>query len=154
MSLISSPSPLLCLHCHNHSLEPMDSPFPQNNAETLLYSSRFDNFFEEALSLFSPPPPKTHTETIIPTITVTSTLLTLLDSNGVVLCAVCIEKFSVYEEAKQLPCNHLYHSGCITPSLHRRSSCPICRFQVNNNDVDDEEDEDVDDVTPMRRMVP
>ncbi|AES62152.1 zinc finger, C3HC4 type (RING finger) protein [Medicago truncatula] len=80
----------------------MDSPFPQNNAEMLLYSSQI----------------------------------------------------SVNEEAKQLPCNHLYHSGCITPWIHRRSSCPICRFHVNDNDVDDEEDEDVDAVTVMSRMVP
>jgi len=147
VSLISSL--LLCPHCHTNSLEPMDSPFPQNNVEMLLHSSRFNDFFEEALSLFSPPPPKTHTETITPTIIVTPSLL-----SGVVLCAVCTEEISVDEEAKQLPCNHLYHSGCIIPWLHRRSSCPMCRFQINDNDVDDKEDEDVDVVAVMRRMVP
>ncbi|XP_045805276.1 E3 ubiquitin-protein ligase RNF181 [Trifolium pratense] len=142
----STPSPLLCPHCHTHFLELMDSPFSQNDAEST--TSLFD--FQDALLLLTPPSTKQRNEILIPIITVTQTLLTLLDPNGVVLCAVCKEAIYVDEEAKQLPCDHLYHNDCITPWLLLRSSCPLCRFRITEHEVD-ENDED-DDVM-MRQMV-
>lgn len=45
-------------------------------------------------------------------------------------CAICKDEFSLHSEAKQLPCNHLYHSECILPWLSHQSSCPLCRFQL------------------------
>jgi len=142
-------SPLLCPHCDTHFLELMDSPFSQNDADS---SSLFDVVFQDALLLLTPPPAKSRTETTIPTITVTQTLLTLLDpSNGVVLCAVCKETLSVDEEAKQLPCDHLYHADCITPWLRIRSSCPLCRCGIVEDE--DEQDVDVDGGDLMREMV-
>jgi ferredoxin len=141
----------------------MDSPFSQNDVEST--SSLFDVVFQDALLLLTPPSTKPRTEILIPIITVTQTLLTLLDPNGVVLCAVCKESIYVDEEAKQLPCDHLYHSDCITPWLLLQSSCPLCRFRISEqeedeNDENDEEDEDDDVVVGggvgadvMRQMV-
>ncbi|XP_058723134.1 uncharacterized protein LOC131594950 [Vicia villosa] len=154
----SSPSPLLCPQCHTHFLELMDSPFSQNDADSFLPSSSlFDVVFQDALLLLAPPPSKTRTETIIPIITVTETLLSLLDPNGVVLCAVCKDAISVDEEAKQLPCDHLYHSDCITPWLRLRSSCPLCRFRISEDEDEDENDEDdeedVNGADMMREMM-
>lgn len=146
-----TPSPLLCPHCDTHYLELMDSPFSQNDVDS---SSLFDVVFQDALLLLTPPA-KSRTETTIPTITVTQTLLTLLDpSNGVVLCAVCKETVSVDEEAKQLPCDHLYHADCITPWLQIRASCPLCRCGIAEDEEDENDaEDDVNGGDVMREMV-
>nr|XP_043608605.1 E3 ubiquitin-protein ligase RZF1-like [Erigeron canadensis] len=59
----------------------------------------------------------------LPNIKITETHL-LNDSQS---CAVCMEDFKVGGEAKELPCNHIFHSNCIVPWLRLHNSCPICR---------------------------
>lgn len=154
VSLTPSPSPLLCPHCNTHFLELMDSPFTQNDAEPPLPSALFDVVFQDALALLNPPPPKTRA-IIIPVISVTTALLLRLDPNGVVLCAVCKDLISVDSEAKQLPCEHLYHSDCITPWLDLRASCPLCRLNLAEEEDEGGEDDDVDEInaSAMRRQL-
>lgn len=45
-------------------------------------------------------------------------------------CSVCLDDFETGVEAKEMPCKHKFHSGCILPWLELHSSCPVCRFQL------------------------
>lgn len=45
-------------------------------------------------------------------------------------CSVCLDDFEIGSEAKEMPCKHKFHSGCILPWLELHSSCPLCRFQM------------------------
>ncbi|GLT82467.1 hypothetical protein SLE2022_008350 [Rubroshorea leprosula] len=45
-------------------------------------------------------------------------------------CSVCLDDFEIGTEAKEMPCKHKFHCGCILPWLELHSSCPVCRCQL------------------------
>lgn len=43
-------------------------------------------------------------------------------------CAICWEEM---KSARKLPCNHLFHDGCLRSWLEHETSCPTCRQPLN-----------------------
>jgi hypothetical protein len=61
-------------------------------------------------------------------------------------CAICLDIMKIKDESldvkkvvKILPCNHCFHSSCITPWLQHVSSCPLCKHDFPTDDKDYEE---------------
>ena len=48
------------------------------------------------------------------------------NGDDAVICSICYETFSNEMPAKQLSCEHLYHSKCILLWFRRKNSCPTC----------------------------
>lgn len=57
-------------------------------------------------------------------------LLTVKVEENCLQCSVCLEDFEIGTEAKEMPCKHRFHGGCIFPWLELHSSCPVCRYQL------------------------
>lgn len=72
-----------------------------------------------------PPPAPRSAIDAMPTIRITQRH-TSADSH----CPVCQDEFELGCEARQMPCNHLYHSDCIVPWLVQHNSCPVCRLEL------------------------
>ncbi|XP_021723692.1 RING-H2 finger protein ATL43-like, partial [Chenopodium quinoa] len=51
-------------------------------------------------------------------------------------CAVCLNRFEPEEILRLLPkCKHAFHVECVDTWLDSHSTCPLCRFRVDPEDV-------------------
>ncbi|KAI4336654.1 hypothetical protein L6164_015152 [Bauhinia variegata] len=69
---------------------------------------------------YGTPPAQKEAIEALPTVTINENLQ----------CSVCLDDFEIGSEAKEMPCKHRFHNGCILPWLELHSSCPVCRFQL------------------------
>eukprot|EP00401_Gymnodinium_catenatum_P005954 CAMPEP_0117537236 /NCGR_PEP_ID=MMETSP0784-20121206/41860_1 /TAXON_ID=39447 /ORGANISM="" /LENGTH=518 /DNA_ID=CAMNT_0005333815 /DNA_START=181 /DNA_END=1734 /DNA_ORIENTATION=+ len=53
------------------------------------------------------------------------------------MCPICLE--SLGSETTTLGCRHKYHTACIDPWVAQRGSCPLCRADVIDQPLSDEE---------------
>ncbi|XP_062212808.1 E3 ubiquitin-protein ligase SIRP1-like [Phragmites australis] len=75
---------------------------------------------ESDLNRSGTPPAKKEAVAALPTVNI----------QEVLGCSVCLEDFVMGKEAKEMPCQHKFHSHCILPWLELHSSCPVCRYQL------------------------
>ncbi|XP_057811899.1 E3 ubiquitin-protein ligase MPSR1-like [Salvia miltiorrhiza] len=71
------------------------------------------------------------------------------DSGSSEQCAVCLEGWEGGETAREMPCKHRFHGGCIERWLSISGSCPVCRYQM----PEEEEEEKNRDERGRRRGV-
>ncbi|PXF49527.1 hypothetical protein BWQ96_00597 [Gracilariopsis chorda] len=55
-------------------------------------------------------------------------------------CPICTDQFELQEQARQLPCGHIFHSDCIVPWLKQHCTCPMCRKELPTDDREYEEE--------------
>lgn len=48
-------------------------------------------------------------------------------------CAICQTNYEANESLKKLPCEHLFHTDCITNWLSVTRICPLCRQKITND---------------------
>ena len=64
----------------------------------------------------------------------TTTNLQLIHRERINECAICCEEFKVGDRSLKLLCRHAYHADCVLGWLKTKSSCPLCRVNLNPGD--------------------
>lgn len=49
-------------------------------------------------------------------------------------CSICFLEHEVNDSVTRLPCGHFFHGECINEWLHKRCTCPICRWELETDD--------------------
>ncbi|KAE8694730.1 E3 ubiquitin-protein ligase RING1-like [Hibiscus syriacus] len=101
--------------------------FRQGNAGNYYIGPGLEELFEQlsANDRRGPPPASQSSIDAMPTVKITRRHL-----HSDLQCPVCKDKFELGSEARQMPCNHMYHSDCIIPWLEQHNSCPVCRQEL------------------------
>ncbi|KAJ6653244.1 hypothetical protein lerEdw1_009408 [Lerista edwardsae] len=81
-----------------------------------------------------PPPAAKQAVESLPAVQVTP-----LQADKGLKCPVCLLEFDEEEVVQKMPCQHLFHAGCILPWLGKTNSCPLCRHELPTDDESYEE---------------
>ncbi|OAY85276.1 E3 ubiquitin-protein ligase RING1-like [Ananas comosus] len=125
-------SHIFCPFCYGRFLHdiPTVAPPPQRSAPPTVHpgdyfaGSDIEPLIEELTRNDRPglPPAPASAIASIPTVFITD--------DRTLQCPACKEEFAVGAEAREMPCEHVFHSECIVPWLTAHNSCPVCRFQL------------------------
>ena len=64
-------------------------------------------------------------------------------------CPVCQDCFSAGDDFTRMPCQHDFHSDCLSPWLSEHNTCPTCRYELDT--ADKEYNENVVEVQRTQR---
>ncbi|XP_003460922.3 E3 ubiquitin-protein ligase RNF126 isoform X1 [Cavia porcellus] len=103
---------------------PMDYAWGANGLDAII--TQLLNQFENT----GPPPADREKIQALPTVPVTEEHV----GSGLE-CPVCKDDYALGESVRQLPCNHLFHDGCIVPWLEQHDSCPVCRKSLTGQNT-------------------
>ncbi|XP_032991232.1 E3 ubiquitin-protein ligase RNF126 isoform X3 [Rhinolophus ferrumequinum] len=103
---------------------PMDYAWGANGLDAII--TQLLNQFENT----GPPPADKEKIQALPTVPVTEEHV----GSGLE-CPVCKDDYGLGERVRQLPCNHLFHDGCIVPWLEQHDSCPVCRKSLTGQNT-------------------
>ncbi|CAH8382343.1 unnamed protein product [Eruca vesicaria subsp. sativa] len=53
-------------------------------------------------------------------------------------CSICLDEWSVGDVAAEMPCKHKFHSKCVEEWLGRHATCPLCRYEMPVEEVEEE----------------
>ncbi|XP_036703401.1 E3 ubiquitin-protein ligase RNF126 isoform X6 [Balaenoptera musculus] len=118
------PGPLTSLPRGVLHSNPMDYAWGANGLDAII--TQLLNQFENT----GPPPADKEKIQALPTIPVTEEHV----GSGLE-CPVCKDDYGLGEHVRQLPCNHLFHDGCIVPWLEQHDSCPVCRKSLTGQNT-------------------
>ncbi|KAJ0253388.1 RING-type domain-containing protein [Hirschfeldia incana] len=54
-------------------------------------------------------------------------------------CPICLEEWSEGDVAAVMPCEHKFHSKCVEEWLGMHATCPLCRYEMPVEEVEEEE---------------
>ncbi|NXF62489.1 RN126 ligase, partial [Ciccaba nigrolineata] len=103
---------------------PMDYAWGANGLDAII--TQLLNQFENT----GPPPADKEKIQALPTVQIAQEHV---DSG--LECPVCKEDYTVGENVRQLPCNHLFHNNCIVPWLEQHDTCPVCRKSLSGQNT-------------------
>jgi len=111
-----------------------------NNLEGIInLENDLDSAIEAALQEVgsgprAPPPASKEVVAKLPIVDVTEEVLSRMGKDTE--CAVCREHLIVGDNMQELPCKHLFHPNCLKPWLDEHNSCPICRYELQTDDLE------------------
>ena len=50
-------------------------------------------------------------------------------------CVICMEDFKKGDKSTNLPCLHMFHTNCIQSWLKKQNTCPICKFKLTEDNI-------------------
>ena len=50
-------------------------------------------------------------------------------------CVICMEDFKNGDKSTNLPCLHMFHTNCIQSWLKTQNTCPICKFKLTPDNI-------------------
>jgi hypothetical protein len=55
-----------------------------------------------------------------------------LDGEVNIDCSICLTPVEPAAVIFDLPCNHVFHEGCLKTWLEKKSTCPLCRKEIKD----------------------
>ena len=55
-------------------------------------------------------------------------------------CTICLMEISEGMDCISMPCEHFFHDKCVTQWLKIHNTCPLCRFELSDNNLESQDE--------------